>query len=618
LTIDSTPMIRSWKDMAALAAVIVLSVAGAIVLTRLGPAPAADVARGTEEAFGRGLHRRELPPGAGPQRWTRAHAAFTFRDLPRTGATLTVEIRNARGPVTVVADGVLVGRLDSAAHAGSFPLAFTGRRTREVGLWSEAFQAGDGRLLGALLGRVAIATAERDVWPPPAILLELVLPALVALASARLAGLRPECALALALATIAFATAALWPSGLAHSPYGPRLCALLCVGSALALAFAWLVARRHPAAAGAALIALTAAWWVQVVAATSPMMVVSDVGFHANKLAAVSAGDLFPVSVTQHARPFRFPYGVSFYAVLAPLARAGLDTVQLVRVGAAAAGLAATAAVFLLALSAIGPYAAALAAVFLQVLPGAFDVAYSYGNLSNAFGQSATVLFFCWWAGRAPGRWPVGAGLLALAALAHFSSFVFVVALVAALVIAEMRSKDRDRTRLWAAGIGLLLAAAYYAHFAGLIWEQVPRLLEGGGQGRGVSRSAWDALRLQVVGAIGTPWHPLRDPGAWGLPALVLAWLGRPRPTPGNRYERDLTAYWLAGLALALPAIVSPLEVRYLYGLTAAVALSAAAGAARLEAAGAARRLAARALSLAQVAIGVRAVAEAIVVRYRP
>ena len=350
-----------------------------------------------------------------------------------------------------------------------------------------------------------------------------------------------------------------------------------------------------------------AGWLVQVIAGTSPIMVVSDVGFHANKLAAVAAGDLFPVSVTQHAHPFRIPYGVSFYAALAPLARAGLDTVMLVRAGAAAAGLVATAAVFLLALSAIGPYGAAVAAVLLQVLPGAFDVAYSYGNLSNAFGQSATVLFFCWWAGRAPGRWPVGAALLALAALAHFSSFVFVVALVCALAIADLRSGDHDRTRRWAAVFGLVLAAAYYAHFAGLIWEQVPRLLEGGGQGRGASRSAWDALRLQGLTAV----------GQWGLPAIVLAWLGRPRPARDNRYQRDLAAYWLAGLALAVPAIVSPLEVRYLYGLTAAVALSSGAGAARLEAAGGAPRLAGRLLVVAQIALGARAIAEALVVRYR-
>ena len=593
--------------MAAIAAVVLLSVVAAVVLTRLGPAPAADVARGSEEAFGRGLHRRELPPGIGPQRWTTARAAFTFRDLPRTSATLVVEIRDARAPVTVAADGVILGRLESGVRAASFPLAATGRRGREVELWSEPFRAGDGRLLGALLGRVVIVPAERDSWPPPAILLELILPALLAFAVARFAGLRSEWAALTALVTLAFATSALWPSGLAHSPYGPRLCALLCAGSVLALAFALLVARRHPAAAPAALIACFAGWLVQVIAGTSPLMVVSDVGFHANKLAAVAAGDLFPVSVTQHARPFRIPYGVSFYAALAPLARAGVDTVTLVRAGAAAAGLLATAAVFLLALSAIGPYGAAVAAVVLQILPGAFDIAYSYGNLSNAFGQSATVLFFCWWAGRVPGRWPVGAALLALAALAHFSSFVFVVALVCALVIADLRAEERDRTRYWAAGLGLLLAAAYYAHFAGLIWEQAPRLLEGGGQGRGASRSAWDAARLQVLTAV----------GQWGLPAIVLAWLGRPRPSPGDRYSRDLAAYWLAGLVLAVPAIVSPLEVRYLYGLTAAVALSAGAGAARAHAQGGRWRLAGWALVLAQIVLGARGIAEAVVVRYR-
>src|SRR6185503_9440792 len=109
-------------DMAAIAVVVFLSLAAAVLLVLRSPLPAADVARGSEEAFGRGLHRRELPPGIGPQRWTTARAAFTFRDLPRTGASLTVEIRDARGTVTVVADGVIVGRLEAGARAASFPL----------------------------------------------------------------------------------------------------------------------------------------------------------------------------------------------------------------------------------------------------------------------------------------------------------------------------------------------------------------------------------------------------------------------------------------------------------------------------------------------------------------
>ena len=68
---------------------------------------------------------------------------------------------------------------------------------------------------------------------------------------------------------------------------------------------------------------------------------------------------------------------------------------------------------------------------------------------------------------------------------------------------------------------------------------------------------------------------------------------------------------------LAVPAIVSPLEVRYLYGLTAAVALSAGAGAARAHAQGGRWRLAGWALVLAQIVLGAGGIAEAVVVRYR-
>ena len=70
-------------------------------------------------------------------------------------------------------------------------------------------------------------------------------------------------------------------------------------------------------------------------------------------------------------------------------------------------------------------------------------------------------------------------------------------------------------------------------------------------------------------------------------------------------------------VALALPAIVSPLEVRYLYGLTAAVALAAGEGAARLLAGGGARRVAGWTLVVAQIVLGARAIADAIVFRYR-
>src|SRR5207245_5180417 len=157
-----------------------------------------------------------------------------------------------------------------------------------------------------------------------------------------------------------------------------------------------------------------------------------DAQFHVHKLYDVSRGDFFPTSETQHGRPFRFPYGVSFYALLAPLVRWHVDGVAIVRFGAAASGLIASAALYLL-LAPHSPARAALAVMVLQALPITFDV-YSYGNLSNVFGQAVTVLFFAWW--ERSERWLLGALLLFLGCLAHFSSLIVLVALVAALLIA--------------------------------------------------------------------------------------------------------------------------------------------------------------------------------------
>jgi hypothetical protein len=324
--------------------------------------------------------------------------------------------------------------------------------------------------------------------------------------------------------------------------------------------------------------------------------------FHANKLAAVARGDLFPTSVTQHERPFRFPYGVSFYAVLAPLARAGLDAVTLVRWGAAASGLAAAVAVFGLLRS--DPRRAALAVVLLQLTPVTFDV-YSYGNLSNVFGQSATVLFFAWWAGAGLGGWPLGAALLVVTGLAHFSSLVVLLALCAALFVVHRRDILQDRPRLLALGAGLILVAAYYARFVPLMLEQLPRLAEGGGRG-GAPSAPWSTFVQQLGLAL----------SRWGTPAVVLAAFALPRPR-GSRLDSDWTAYWLAGAALFLIALVTPIEVRYVYALTLPLAAAGAGGFWQLWRRGWTGRSAALVLLGSQTALAVRSAVEALLVRYR-
>lgn len=583
---------------------LALAFLAAVAMDGLAPFPAADVGRGSEEAFARGLHLREIPPRQGPQRWTTEKAVVVFRDVPAGPATVEVRLRGQQGPVAVVADGVVVGFLDRGAGSGIFPLPDTRRRERRIELLPPTFVAGDGRRLGALLDRVALRHAPSGM-PPPRLVLLFLLPAAVTVVGGLASGLAPAAALAAAAAVSLAQCLGLWPYGLLRSGYALGLARTLAAGAALAAVFGAGMDRlgrgRGPWAFGA----LLAAVLVQGVAATSPLMVVSDAVFHANHLGKVAAGDFFVTSVTQHARPFRFPYGVSFYALLAPLFRAGLDGVWLVRAGAAVSGIAASAGLFAL-LAPRGPASAALAVVLLQLLPGAFDV-YSYGNLSNVFAQSMTALFFCWWAGRAPGGWMVGSSLLALGAIGHFSSLVVLLALGAALALARRGALRADRTRSLALAAGLGLTMLYYAPFWRLTMEQLPRLLEGGGQGRGPSRGAWDAVRLQLLGTV----------DQWGIPVLVLAALGRPRPGR-SPLDGDLAAYWIAGAALALPAVLTPVDVRYLYALTLPVAVAGAWGLAALAARGPAGRLLGAVLVGAQCAIATRGMLEAVLHRYRP
>ena len=581
-----------------------MALLAALAIDRMSPPPAADVARGSEEAFARGLHRRELPPGGGPQRWTGPRAVMVFHDGPAGPATLEVRLRGQRGPVPVAADGVVVGAVDAGASAASFTMPDRGARgDRTIELRPPAFMAGDGRTLGVLVDRIALHPAPARA-PSLRLLILFVIPALATVGAAVVAGATPWAALAASGAVSLAQLLALWPSGLIRSDYAAALCVVLTAGVLLLGAFAAFMERRGAGRGAWAFGALLVALVVQGVAATSPLMVVSDAVFHANQLDRVAHGDLFITSVTQHARPFRVPDGVSFYALLAPLLRAGLDAVSLVRGGAAVSGLAASMGLFAL-LAPRGPATAALAVVLLQLLPGTFAV-YSYGNLSNVFAQSMTALFFCWWAGRAPGGVAVGALLLVLAALGHFSAFVFIAVLCAALALAG-RGQGMDRARVVALAVGLALAAAYYASFSRLVLDQLPRLLEGGGQGRGASQGMLGALRLQVLGAL----------EQWGLPALVLAALGRPRPSRGQ-LDRALAAYWIAGALLVLPAVMTPLDVRYLYALTLPLAVAAASGLVQLARQGKAGRLAGALLFAVQAALAARGTFEAVLYRYRP
>lgn len=592
-------MVKTDRLRATLAAALAAALSGALLAAaanRAAPAPTASVATGSEEAFASGLHRREIPPRGRPLRWTTESARFRFRYLSSAAATVEVAVRGQRAPVAVAVDGVVAGVLAPGQTSAVFEVP-AGRPVREVELRTVAFEAG-GRRLGAMLERVAVRQAP-GALPPLGLVLVLALPAVVAALAAAASGWKALPAWLAGAGTAALAAAVLWPAGVLRSPYAASLAFLLGSIAAASGLFGALWERARPGAGRWAFAALAAAGVVQLALGASPLMVVSDAVFHANNLGRVAAGDFFPTSVTQHARPFRFPYGVSFYALLAPLYRAGLDAVGLVRWGASLAGVAAAAGLFGL-LVRRGPARAALAVVVLQLLPGTFDVL-SFGNLSNAFAQGLTVLFFAWWAGRARGTWATGAAAFALAATAHLSAFVVLAVLAAALARSRGRTLGADRTRLLAVGAGLLASAAYYAAFVPLVAGQLGRLGEGGGPG-GEGFAA--ALARQVLGAL----------AQWGAPAMALMAFAPPEPDDAGR---DLRALWLAGGVLCLVALASPLDVRYLYALTLAVAAAAAAGAQRLVAEGGARRALAVLGTAALAAQGALGIAQALWQRYR-
>lgn len=577
---------------------------GALGVHRSAPWPAADTSRGSEEAFLSGAYERELTR-EGPRRRVAPLARVRFEHLPPGPSRLELVYRNAPTPVTIVVNGARLATWRAGSRSGSFELPPSAGRVL-VELDGAGREMG-GRRMGPLFVSALLRHAPAR-WPSAGLVLIFVLPAVCAALAGLAARLAPGVACAAAAAVTLVQCAALWPYGLVRSPYALSLALLLGCGALGVSVCARLLSAGEARVARWAFVALLAAFFVQGVAAVAPLMEVSDAVFHANKLEDVAHGDLFPQSVTQHARPFRFPYGVSFYALLAPLARAGLDRVLLVRWGAALASLAASAVLF--ALLRAAPSRAALAVVLLQALPATFEV-FSFGNLSNVFGQALSVAFFAWWTSRAPGGALVGASLLALGCLAHFSSLIVLTVLVVALVALDRRAARepapggaRD-VRLRAALLGLGAAAAYYACFAELLFGQLPRLLEGGGQGS----------RADFVAQLG-------DQARWALarlgwPALALGVLGLRSAGP-ERLARGLRAFWWTGVVLLALALVSPLEVRYLYALTLPLAVAAADGARRWAARGALARVAVALLLAVQAGLALRDLLEAVLLRYRP
>lgn len=534
-------------------------------------------------------------------RWGGRRTEFVFLHLPPPPYTVEVRIHGHVGPVLIDEGGTTIGEIATDRFVGRFTLAATtSPRTARIVLRPTVLRSDPA--LGAQIDRIRILYGAPGRLPV-GLALVFVLPALGVLVAGVVAGLPSVGAAGGAILAVALQSALLWPDGLVRSPYAIWAALLIALGAAVAAIVArWIFrAAENPSPARSAFVAVLVAAAVQILVATHPHMVVSDVVFHANKLAGVGRGEWFPTSQTQHAEPFRIPYGVSFYGVLSPLSALGIERVNLVRWGAAVATFMASVLLIQAWGRAIGA-TGIVAVAFAAVLPRTIDLL-SFGNLSNLFGQAATVALLAWWLG--PARHVVvGVVLVALAGTAHLSSLIVLVAALVGMCAAD-RASLRPR-RLTAAMIGLIVVALYYAPFTRLVVEQLPRLVGGGGSGSPAAGGVWSALVRQSQAAL----------GAFGWPALVLAALGL-AARGWRRSPAAVRGYGLGVLFLALPAIVSPVEVRYILALGPVIALLAAFGLGALWHRGAAGKIVAGLLAAAQVQLLASRAIEAVLHRYR-
>ena len=520
------------------------------------PASVASLAWGTDDAFVTGgLEPRENQIGGGAIRWTRPRAAFSFEGVGPGLVDIELEVRDHRTEVNLTVNGARIGTMQPGQRRLTAQIRLSGSSLR-LGMETEGFAA-SGRTLGTQFVSLSVQPVRSPdggaSGVPARLWIGLAVVTVISLVAQVLAG--PS--VWIALLTPALFLAMVLPAGLWRSAWFTE-CAVLMSASAAISALVAKTARGAPLARGGLQVALLLALTIHGVLPPSPLIIQGDAQLHGNKLGEVARGNVFPISRTDHKKPFEFPYGFSFYAVLSPLASPAGSNVHVVREGAAFFWAASIIGLALL----VGGASASLAAasVILWTFAPVNLRTMGFGNLNNVFAQAVFVLFLTGAATSHRGKLKgaVLAFLAALSATAHLSSFIVLFTL---LLLALAISPDRRGAAFKPLLLGVVAAAFYFATFLPLIAAQLPRLLTE----RGGSAGVFDPWRLpnQVISGAGWPL----------LVLLVLSLLVRSL-RPMLPLARSLG---LTGVLLAVAALVSPIEVRYLLALVPLLAIVGAA-----------------------------------------
>lgn len=546
--------LRSAAFVLILAGIVAILSVPSLVSRR--PASLASLAYGTDDAFvTEGLEPRENQIGGGAIRWTRPKAAFSFEGVGPGLVDIDLEVRDHRTEVNLTANGALIGTLQPGQRRFTAQTRLGGSSLM-FGIGTEGFAATN-RVLGTQFVSLKVepvpSMAGRPAGVPVRLWMALGAVTLISIATQVLFGQSAAVAL---LPPILFLAMVL-PAGLWRSSWLVECTVLLSASSAIA-AMLSRYARGSALTRGFLQIAVLMALTVHAVLPPSPLVIQGDVQLHGNKLREVARGNRFPTSRTDHKPPFEIPYGFSFYGVLTPFVSPEVSNVRVVREGAAFFSALSIVGLALI----LGPASAGLAgaALMLWAFAPVNLRTMAFGNLSNVFAQAIFVLFLvtAGIARKGKARGLLLAFLVALSATAHLSSFIVLFTLLlVTLVIARDRHDPAFRPLL----LGVVLSGSYFATFLPMIAAQIPRLL---GE-RGGSSGVFDPWRLpnQIV-----------DGAGWPLIALIALSILVRSIRPILPLARSLA---LTGLLLAIAALVSPIEVRYLLALLPLLAIVGAA-----------------------------------------
>ena len=494
-----------------------------------------------------------------------------------------------RPRVVVSVDGVpVIDRVFRGPFALDIPIAprVHGNGVTIIIESSPAFLPGpeDPRSLGIAVAGISIAPEGQLPPPPlPSVLAGALAIAMLATVAAALR--MPLQWVLLLVVAVAAAQAWLMTRGIAaYVNYAPHA-VWLAAGLGGAALIAGSIFERAGRArlthfAGAAVTVSLAACYLKLLVLMHPSMPIGDGVFHAHRLEYVMGGRLYFTSVTPD--NYSFPYPVLLYVVATPFTFFTADTLDrlaLLRLTTTTADAVAGLLLYWMIVRTTANYAAGVASVvWYHSIPITAWIM-TWGNLTNAFGQSLFVAGLALVAGL-----PVtidrrkSVALLVIVAsaalLTHPSTCAILLVILTATAVLYTSRRAGD---LRASGNGVFLAtllagaialAVYYVWFPRVYLSELTRVAsESGARASAVTAPAvrtakaldlatmyfgWAAAAAAAVGA----WRLCREGAPPRLRLLLLAWAG-------------------TSVVFLVVGILTPIDLRYHFAAFPALAVAA-------------------------------------------